>query len=407
MRPGAILAEGVSRRFRVYPQQSVTLKEAIVRRRHLRATEIWALRDVTLEIEPGEAVGIIGRNGSGKTTLLRLIAGIFKPTSGRIAVGGSVGSLLALGAGFHPDFSGRENVYLSGSIHGLGRRYVNERMDEIVAFAELERFIDLPVRAYSSGMYMRLGFAIATHLSADVLLLDEVFAVGDEAFQRKCFGKVFEFKSRGGTILFVSHAAAAVESLCGRAVLLRQGRVDHDGSVHAAIQRYHKQLAAEEDPAERSAGLREWGSGEVRVARVRLEDLEGEERRQFLSGEPLVLKLWIEADRAVPPPRLSIELRDRNGALLGASAKDVEEIGWNGSIEEHVVRFALDRLPLTDGRFLLSVAIADTAGKHLYHRIDEAAVFAVYPDEEEVRGTLRLEGRWSLDIGSAAEVRPG
>src|SRR5207302_6237646 len=167
---------------------------------------------------------------SGKTTLLRLLAGIMKPTSGRVAVGGRVGSLLELGAGFHPDFTGRENVFLNGAILGLKREYIRRQLDEIVAFAGLEEFIDLPVRTYSSGMFMRLGFAIASHLAADVLLLDEVFAVGDEAFQRKCFGKVFDFKRNGGTIVFVSHDASAVERLCERAVLLREGSVAFEGA---------------------------------------------------------------------------------------------------------------------------------------------------------------------------------
>jgi ABC-type polysaccharide/polyol phosphate transport system ATPase subunit len=270
VRPGEIRAERVSRRFRVGENRQLTLKEAVLRRRRLRSNEIWALRDVSFRIEPGEAVGLVGRNGSGKTTLLRLIAGIFRPTSGELVAGGSVGSLLSLGAGFHPEFTGRENVFLSGAIHGLRQRYIRERFDEIVHFAELEEFIDLPVRTYSSGMFMRLGFSIATHLAADVLLLDEVFAVGDEAFQRKCFGKVFEFKSRGGTIVFVSHAAPAVESLCERAILLRRGMVEFDGPSHEAIVRYQRLLAADEDPAERSAGLREWGTGEARVLEPRL-----------------------------------------------------------------------------------------------------------------------------------------
>src|SRR5262249_41103286 len=195
----------------------------------------WALRDAPLEVEPGEAVGLVGRNGSGKTTLLRLVSGIFKPSEGRVAVGGRVGSLLELGAGFHQDFTGRENVYLNGSIHGLPKARLTELMDEIVSFAELEQFIDRPVRPYSSVMYMRLGFSIAAHIEADVLLLDEVFAVGDEEYQRKCFGKIHEFKSRGGTIVFVSHDAQAVERLCDRAVLLQRGSIVFNGDTRDAI----------------------------------------------------------------------------------------------------------------------------------------------------------------------------
>jgi ABC-type polysaccharide/polyol phosphate transport system ATPase subunit len=191
VRTGEIAVEHASRRFRVYAREGRTLKDLVLARGRLDAHEIWALRDVSFHVDPGSAIGLVGRNGSGKTTLLRLMSGIIRPTGGRVEVGGRVGSLLELGAGFHPDFTGRENVYLNGSIHGLRRAYIREQMDEIVSFAGLERFIDLPVRTYSSGMYMRLGFAIAAHLSSDVLLLDEIFAVGDEAFQRKCFGKIF------------------------------------------------------------------------------------------------------------------------------------------------------------------------------------------------------------------------
>jgi len=402
MRPGEILVEGVSRRFVVDPVRGLTLKDAVVRRRQLEKTEIWALRDVSFRVEPGAAVGLIGRNGAGKSTLLSLVAGIIKPTAGRIDVGGTVGSLLELGAGFHPDFSGRENVLLTGSVYGLRKRYIQEQMDEIVAFAELDRFIDLPVRTYSSGMYMRLGFSIATHLNAQVLLLDEVFAVGDEAFQRKCFGKIFEFKSRGGTIVFVSHDASAVERLCERAVLLREGRVEAEGATHDVMQRYHALLAADEDPAERGAGLREWGSGEIRVIEVRLESADGEERRQYLSGEPLVVRLRVQSGAGEPPPHVSVELRDQNGGLIGAAARNAAELGWGEEAGERTVKFEIDRLPLADGRFTLGVALSDAAGSRLYHRIDRAAEFLVYPDDE-LRGTVRLDGHWSL-AGSAEEV---
>ncbi len=302
MRLGEILVERVSRRFRVHAKETRTLKELVVTRGRTGARDVWALRDVSFEVEPGHAVGLVGRNGSGKTTLLRLLSQIIRPTSGRVEVGGRVGSLLELGAGFHPDFTGRENVYLNGSIHGLKRAQIRQQFDEIVAFAGLERFIDLPVRTYSSGMAMRLGFAVAAHMEADVILLDEVFAVGDEEFQRKCFGKIFEFKRRGGTIVFVSHDAAAVERLCDRAILLRAGSVEFDGPTHEAIVAYRRQLADERDPAERGAGLREWGSGEARIASIELLGPGGEERRQFLAGEPLGLRLRLEAERALPPP---------------------------------------------------------------------------------------------------------
>jgi ABC-type polysaccharide/polyol phosphate transport system ATPase subunit len=404
VRPGEIRVERASRRFRVYAQQVRTLKEAVVVRRRARPTDVWALQDVSLAVEPGEAVGLIGRNGSGKTTLLRLIAGIVKPTGGRAEAGGRVASLLELGAGFHPDFTGRENVYLNGSLYGLKRRTIDERFDEIVAFAELEEFKDVPVRTYSSGMYMRLGFAVAAHIDADVMLLDEVFAVGDEEFQRKCFGKIFEFKQRGGTIVFVSHDASSVERLCERAVLLRGGRVELDGSTQEAIARYHKLLADERDPAESSAGLREYGSGEARIVAARLLGPEGEDRLQLLAGEPFTIELRVAVREAIPPPRVSLELRDEAGLLLASDARETAELGWGAAPGERVLRFEADRPPLRDGRFRVRFELADPDGRRLYHWLDDAVRFVVYPGEP-ARGPVLLAGRWSMEeVGAPAEI---
>src|SRR3954467_2588560 len=303
VRAGEIVAEHAARSFKVYPRESRRLKDAVVARGRSQPTEVAALKDVSFEGEPGAAVGLVGRNGSGKTTLLRLISGIIKPSSGRVEIGGRVGSLLELGAGFHPDLTGRENVFLNGSIYGLKRAYLREQLDEIVAFAGLEQAIDRPVRTYSSGMYMRLGFAIASHIDADVLLLDEVFAVGDEQFQRKCFGKIFEFKQRGGTIVFVSHDASAVERLCDRAVLLKDGVVAFDGQTHGGSVQCRRLLAGERDPEERGAGLKEWVSGEARIGALLLLGPDGDERRQFLAGEPIAVSLAVTAEQPLEPPR--------------------------------------------------------------------------------------------------------
>jgi ABC-2 type transport system ATP-binding protein/lipopolysaccharide transport system ATP-binding protein len=391
---GSILIERASRRFRVYPQSSRTLKELLVARRRAQGTDVWALRNVSLGVAPGEAVGLVGRNGSGKTTLLRLIAGIIKPTSGTVVVTGRVGSLLELGAGFHPEFSGRENVYLNGAILGLKREAIRRHMDEIVAFAELERFIDVPVRTYSSGMYMRLGFAIAAHLDVEVLLLDEVFAVGDEEFQRKCFGKIFEFKQRGGTIVFVSHDASAVDRLCERAVLLRNGELAFDGPTREAITQYHRLLAEERDPDERIAGLSEYGSGEARIVECRLLGPGGEERRQFSPGESLAAYVRIESAQDVTPPRLSWELRDEVGLVLASGRVDTADIGWSPGGHEQRFRFDVESLPFGDGRFRLRLELADESGGRLYHWLDDAARFVVYPADGEA-GLVRIDGQWS------------
>ena len=399
MRSGEILVEHAARSFRVYPRESRALKDLLFARRHARGSEVWALRDISFGVEPGSAVGLVGRNGSGKTTLLRLLSGIVKPTSGRVAVGGRVGSLLELGAGFHPDMTGRENVYLNGSIHGLSRSTIREKLDEIVAFAGLEDFIDLPVRTYSSGMYMRLGFAIAAHIEADVLLLDEVFAVGDEAFQRKCFGKIFEFKQRGGTIVFVSHDAAAVERLCDRAVLLKSGSVVFDGPTHEAIVAYRRLLAGERNPEERAAGLKEWGGDVARVEHVRLLAPDGDERMQLLAGEPFSIALDVVADGPLAPPRLGWELRDDASILVAGGAASTGELGWEDGTRVLPLRFEADRPPFADGRLHLRVDLTDERGETQYHSLDDALVFIIYPSDE-ARGLVRLEGRWS----AAAEL---
>ena len=394
MNSGEIVVEHAARKFRVYPRESRALKDLVVARGRTRGTDVWALRDISFSVGPGHAVGLVGRNGSGKTTLLRLISGIIKPTSGNVAVGGRVGSLLELGAGFHPDLTGRENVFLNGSIYGLRRAAIREKFDEIVAFAGLEDFIDLPVRTYSSGMYMRLGFSIASHIEADVLLLDEVFAVGDEAFQRKCFGKIFEFKQRGGTIIFVSHDASAVERLCDRAVLLSEGLVAFDGPTHEAVVAYRRLLAGERDPEERAAGLKEWGGEVARVEHVRLLGEDGGERNQLLAGEGFAIALDVIADTPIAAPRLGWELRDDAGILVAAGAMMTAERGWNGDTRSLQLRFDVARPPFADGRLHLRLDIADAAGDMQYHSLDDALVFVVYPADEG-RGLVHLEGTWS------------
>jgi len=400
MAPGEISVEGVSRRFRVHAREVRTLKDLFVQRGQTHATDVWALHDVSLAVERGEAVGLIGRNGSGKTTLLRLIAAIIKPTAGHVHTGGRIGSLLELGAGFHLDFTGRENVFLNGAIQGLRRADIKERFDEIVAFAELEHAIDRPVRTYSSGMTMRLGFAIAAFLEADILLLDEVFAVGDEAFQRKCFGRIFAFKQAGGTIVFVSHDASAVERLCERSVFLDVGRVAFDGPTREAVTRYRRALADDANPVERGAGLREWGSGEASIESAVLVGREGSDRLQFLSGEPFALRVAVDAPGGMPPPRLQLELRDDAGTLVAGHAVDLRGLGWAGGNGQRSVRFEIGELPLADGRFHLRLGLTDESGEHIYHWLDDALVFVVYPGGDE-RGVVRFEGRWMLEENTA------
>jgi lipopolysaccharide transport system ATP-binding protein len=233
------------------PRRAATVLASRRRDGGVRRPEFWALRDVSLEVAPGEVLGIIGRNGAGKSTLLKLLARVTEPTSGRIVLRGRIGSLLEVGTGFHPELTGRENVFLSGAILGMRRREIRQKFDEIVGFAEVESFVDTPVKHFSSGMYMRLAFAVAAHLEPEILLVDEVLAVGDAAFQRRCIGKIGKVSQEGRTVLFVSHNMTAINRLCPRTVLLADGRLVEDGPTHRVVGEYLR-VAAE------STGERVW-----------------------------------------------------------------------------------------------------------------------------------------------------
>jgi ABC-type polysaccharide/polyol phosphate transport system ATPase subunit len=246
--PGEVILEHASRAFVVRADPARTIKDLFIGRGRDRAgpPPIHALRDVTLHVSPGEALGIMGRNGAGKTSTLRVLSGIVPLDSGAVECGGRVVSLLEVGAGFGRDFSGRENIHLNGALHGLGKADVDARLEQIIAFSELGDFIDVPVRTYSSGMFVRLGFSIAAHLDADVMLIDEVLAVGDEAFQRKCLERIRELMAAGMTLVLVSHDAGTIETVCDRVVVLDEGRVAFDGPTADALAEYRRLLAAHE-----------------------------------------------------------------------------------------------------------------------------------------------------------------
>ncbi|MDX6681476.1 MAG: type transport system ATP-binding protein [Solirubrobacteraceae bacterium] len=246
---GSIHGRGLSRHFELRDQTARSLKEVLITRRRVARRELWALRDVDIDVRPGESFGIVGQNGSGKSTLLKLIAGIYPPSSGELHVEGRIGSLLEVGAGFHPDFSGRENVYLNAAVFGISRDYIDDHMDEIIAFAELEEFADQAVKTYSSGMYLRLGFSVAMHINPDILLLDEVLAVGDEAFQRKCEGRIAEQIAAGATLVLVSHDSALIERTCERLIVLDGGEKIFDGPVGDGMPFYHRLMGTSDEAA--------------------------------------------------------------------------------------------------------------------------------------------------------------
>ena len=395
--PGQIRGRGLGRRFLIRLSHSRSLKEAILRRELPKTREIWALRDVDLDVEPGEAFGIVGRNGSGKSTLLKLLAHIYAPSTGMLAVGGRVGSLIEIGAGFHPDFTGVENVYLNASIYGLKRTYVDAHLDEIIDFAELEAFKDAPVRTYSSGMYMRLGFSVAMHVQPDVLLLDEVLAVGDVAFQEKCYERIWEFKRGGGTIVFVSHDERAVARVCDRALLLEEGRQVETGPAAEVVSAYHARLAG--DTAERAASRNGEPSGPCRVHEVRAVAGDGSIRERFTEGEPMALEVWLYAEQGLEEGRVSVGIRDSAGNDLGSQTVD-RVLLRPGQLER--LRLHFPGLPMREGRFVVAVAVRNGDGSTELAVADPALELSVFSEDSAGGGPIRLGGSWELPGGDSA-----
>jgi lipopolysaccharide transport system ATP-binding protein len=378
----AVSIDGVSKRYRKHRRKGFsTLKSALVRAiaslaRRTPAAEappaeahFYALQDVNLELSHGETVGIIGRNGSGKSTLLKLLAGILKPTTGSIRVDGKLSALIELGAGFHPEISGRENIFINGIILGLDRHELRRRFDEIVAFAGLQDFIDAPVRTYSSGMYVRLGFSIAIHVNPDVLLIDEILAVGDEKFAHKCIDKMAEFKKTGKTIVLVSHNLGQIEKFCDRVVWIEKGRVLADGAPRRVIDAYLEHIAREEEAlyaaltaqdvaSTAGAGeVKRWGSRRVELSSVRLLDRRGADHHMFATGDPLTVEMRFFAREEVKNPVFGVALYRSDGVLCFGTNTHLDRLRIE-AIEGHgTLRLPIASLGLVEGNYFLDVAV--------------------------------------------------
>jgi ABC-type polysaccharide/polyol phosphate transport system ATPase subunit len=387
----------IYRRF-LHQNQFRTLKSALVSGSLIKDLTpdqtFTALDSVSFEVPKGCTFGVIGENGSGKSTLLKLLAGITKPSRGTLAVDGRISALIELGAGFHPEISGRENVAINGIMLGLTRKQVNERFDEIVAFAELERFIDAPVKTYSSGMYARLGFAVAIHVDPEVLLIDEVLAVGDEAFTRKCLDKIGEFRRRGKTIVIVTHSLGLVEKMCDDLLWLRQGRIADRGDPKRVVDAYLTYVAGGEEtllagaqghgaddgaaapeaaPGEETheIGYREgrWGGREVEITAVRLLDDRGRERHVYVPGERLVIALSVRAAQPIADFVFGVGLFTTDGVSVYGTNTHLEEYVCERAEGEGEVRLTLDDLRLVEGTYLLDVAAHRKDGTpYDYHR---------------------------------------
>lgn len=403
----------VARRFIKRRERSRSFQDKFIRmlsRRNVEQEEFWPLRDISLAIQPGEALGVIGPNGSGKSTLLKLITGILPPTGGAMAVRGRVCSLLELGAGFHPDLTGRENIFLNGSIYGLNRRQMNARVDRIVDFAELGDFIDTPVRHYSSGMYVRLGFAVAIHTDPDLLLVDEVLAVGDATFQHKCLSAIQRFRDNGGTLLLVSHDLESIQSICRRAIWIEDGHIQAEGNPTDVVMAYighlvareeavrgdgNPNIAADDPPGAAWVARRRWGTGKVRVTRVALLDAEAKPCTTFRNGDLLTIRIYYQASERVNHPVFGLAIYHQNGGLVagpnsqfgGLDIHYVEGDGW--------IDYTIAELPLIEADYNISIAAVSHDDSETYDYHDRLYTFRVYPGRTLERyGMVTLTGEW-------------
>jgi ABC-2 type transport system ATP-binding protein len=394
----AISVQGVSKHFRLNHEQYHSLKERVVHFRRSTYEDFWALRDVSLEIEQGTTMGLLGANGSGKSTLLKCISGILRPTEGQVEIRGRVAALLELGAGFQPELTGRENIYLNGAILGMPRRDLERRFDDIVAFAELDQFIDTQVRFYSSGMYTRLGFAIAVNVDPDVLVIDEVLAVGDEAFQRKCFDRVRRFQTEGRTIVFVTHAADQVRQLCDSAAVLDHGRVVVAGTPGEAVRGYREHLLMHTpyDQADGEGAREDAEDAELdRTLDVRIMDVMVRYPRHpahFLEpGEPLTVSVEFDSAIETSDINFGIAIHDEKGELVFGSSTRGERTPIEVSRGTGFIDFSFASVPLLDGTYRLTVAVTT---------LDEGTVYdwREQHDKFEVMNPGRTLGRVQLPL---------
>ncbi len=403
----ALECTDVSVRFKRFREKDRMLRWTLINKLVKRqiAEDFYALKDVDFRVKPGETFGIIGENGSGKSTLMKLISGIINPDTGSISTHGKISALLELGAGFHPDLTGRENVFLNGSIMGLTRAQIRDRFKEIMRFSELEDFIDTPIKHYSSGMYMRLGFSIAINVDPDILLIDEVLAVGDQSFQQKCMDKIRDFKRRGKTIIFVSHDLNTVGKLCSRAVWLNEGRISARGTTQRVIDFYKESVLEteetrlEEDHQQVEEEVRErWGSKDVEITRVAFCDRDGKEVHQFRTGDPFRVKISYNARQRIKKPVFGIAIHRNDGAHINGPNTKLDDQVAEYIQGEGSVWYEIESLPLLPGTYNFSAVVYNYACDHPFDHHDQMYSFLVTPGcTEEEYGLFWIPSAWRYE----------
>ncbi len=365
----ALEVKDVWESFRIYHQRNQTLKEALVRFKKSVYEEFWALKGVSFKVHKGETLGIIGENGSGKSTLLKCISGILQPSKGKIVVNGKISPLLELGAGFHPELSGRENIYVNGAILGLTKKQIDKKFNEIVDFSELRNFIDTQVKNYSSGMYIRLGFAIAVFSDPDILVIDEVLSVGDQVFKKKSFDKIKELQSLGKTIIFVTHDLNSTLQFCDKLILLKQGTLKKIGKPKEIIRNYMNTAIVDEKSSEK-------GSKEIYLNNIQLLNQHGSESRNFNPGESMTIKAGYIAKKSIDNPVFGIAIHDTQGNLCFGTNSNLLGITTGKISDSGEVSLHLNNLPMPEGKFYITLAITSIEGEN-YHWLDHFLTFEI------------------------------
>ena len=416
MKPeNAIEVRDVRKKFKVYYDKGSQLKERILFRKRNRYEERWVLNGISFDVKKGEAIGLIGHNGCGKSTTLKLLTRIMYPDSGTIQMRGRVSSLIELGAGFHPDMSGRENIYTNASIFGLTKKEIDERMDDIIEFSEMEPYLDNPVRTYSSGMYMRLAFSVAINVNADILLIDEILAVGDINFQAKCFNKLREIKAEGTTIVIVSHSLGQIEQICDRTIWIHDGKIKAEGKPRDIHPQYmdfmgqkrqeisEKETTRQEEKTGKKAGERKedspeekkrWGNGYARIQRINMLDEKGKRQKTFVTGSKIVIEMDYKVNQMVKNAVFGIGIFTKDGKQCYGTNTRIDQLAEFDLTKDGTMHITLDKVNLLPGVYLLDVAIESDVGNPVdYFR--EAYTFEMYSAIGDV-GMVRLDHQWDI-----------
>jgi lipopolysaccharide transport system ATP-binding protein len=424
-----IKVESLSKRYLIHHEKSArstTLREAIGgtalnwgkkiispftgARRSFLNEEYWALKDVSFDVKQGDRLGIIGKNGAGKSTLLKILSRITDPTSGRVSIKGRVSSLLEVGTGFHPELTGRENIFLNGAILGMSKAEIGRKFDEIVAFSEIEKFLDTPVKRYSSGMYVRLAFAVAAHLEPEILIVDEVLAVGDAQFQKKCLGKMEQVGKEGRTVLFVSHNTSAVTHLCSKAVLLNAGSVVTTGDAESVVDHYISSLTIGALPPQPDVVIQDSKRETIRFGEVRTLNTAGKPSRHFAIGEDLNVSFDVVCNTELEAPQISVKIRRDDGILVcdaygvDSNFKFLRPAGKeNISVIFRDIRFY-------PGSYFVTLRLMSQDGRELYDRAKDCVVFHVVSGGNVVKRFLKsercllyLKPQWARNASTPAE----